>query len=417
MSLPTLRSLTVPSRRKRLAFSLILAVGMVLLMEGGLRLLAAGSRSIDALLAAEPARQAVRDRSLGWRGNPDYPEHDPLGYRNSSVPGHVAMVALGDSQTYGSQVRREEAWPEQFERLGAGSVYNMGFPGWGPAHELLVLDEALSLRPELVVATVYLGNDLVDAFTSVYDGGRLRELRSRDEEARAAFAAAEEAEPFDGDLLAHQDSDGLGERRGGGRAPGSLADLITMHSKLFGLGRAVTRAYDQHREWLDGRGQPPDADDGVLAVSNGRFSTLLTPGYRAQAVDLDDPRVAEGLRLTVDVLDAMRERTEDSGARFAVVLIPTKELAVSDLAGDVLPSIPPIYAELVEDEQAAIARLRALLAARRIASVDTLPALRALVLLGRLPYSATKDGHLSPDGQRSVAEQLRASLAGGQPSS
>lgn len=152
---------------KRLAFSLVLVLGLLLVGEGILQTLARSSRSIEAVLSVEPVRSTIQDRELGWRGNPAYPEHDQRGFRNASIPASPSLVALGDSQTYGSQVRPDQAWPRQLERLGAGDTYTMGFPGWGPAQELLELDEALALDPRSVVVALYTGNDLVDAYTFV----------------------------------------------------------------------------------------------------------------------------------------------------------------------------------------------------------------------------------------------------------
>jgi hypothetical protein len=89
---------------------------------------------------------------------------------------------------------------------------------------------------------------------------------------------------------------------------------------------------------------------------------------------------------------------------FTVVLIPTKELALSEVVRDGLTSVPPIYARLADNET----RLRALLTERlqdrQITVVDSLPRLRELARQGVLPYSDSKDGHLNPAGQRAVAE-------------
>ena len=42
------------------------------------------------------------------------------------------------------------------------SVYNMAFGGYGPAHNLLQLDEALALTPARIIISIYLGNDFYD---------------------------------------------------------------------------------------------------------------------------------------------------------------------------------------------------------------------------------------------------------------
>jgi hypothetical protein len=287
----------------------------------------------------------------------------------------------------------------------------MGFPGWGPAQLLLELDEALALKPDLVVAAVYTGNDLVDAFTFVYDNDHLRQLRTPDPAARAALDRARAEHPFDGDLLAHQDDDGLGRRPQPGRSPKSLADVLAVNSRLYGLGAALRRASDQARRQASGNSSDDaHADEGEIRLQTDRFSTVLTPDYRDQAVDLDDPRVRDGLRITLEVLGAMDRRCTASGARFAVLLIPTKELALADVARATLAEVPAGYAKLVEDEDVLRTDMRERLASEKIPVVDPLPALRDLAREGTLPYSATKDGHLSPPGQRAVAAAVGAAV-------
>src|SRR5688572_23080963 len=151
-----------PSRgRRRALFSLILLLGLVLSAEVILQLLARSSRQINALLSPSSPPFTLSDRELVWRGNPEHPRLDPLGFRNSQIRDDVSIVTLGDSQTYGSNVAWDQAWPHQLERLGKGATYNMGFPGWGPLHSYLVLDEALAMKPETVVAALYTGNDVV----------------------------------------------------------------------------------------------------------------------------------------------------------------------------------------------------------------------------------------------------------------
>ena len=400
--------------RKRIAFPVVLAFGVIILAEVLLHLLASSSRSIDALLSVEPVRSAVRDRELVWRGNPEHPEHDRLGFRNRDVPPTASVVALGDSQTYGSRVDREDAWPQQLERLGGGRTYNQAFPGWGPPQFLLTLDEALALKPGVVVTALYTGNDLVDSYTFVYHRKRLTTLRTSDERARKAIETAEDADPWDNDPIADQMPTKLADPDDDDDPPMSLEDLLAANSKLYGLAIAIDRAYDYYRRHPD-RPEADDEtdplkDDDYLILKTGQFKTVLTPSYRQQAVDLGDPRVVEGLQITTNVLAKMREQCAAQGARFAVVLIPTKELALREVAAENLAQMPPVYHRLVEQESAARRRIAEQLAAREIELIDTLPALVSLANNGRLPYSDTKDGHLSPLGQRAVAEVVRGAI-------
>jgi hypothetical protein len=151
-------------------------------------------------------------------------------------------------------------------------------------------------------------------------------------------------------------------------------------------------------------------EPGDILFQTDRYATVLTPGYRGEAVNLQDPRVAEGLRLTLDMLGTMQVQSAAAGTRFAVLLLPTKELALAETVKQQMATVPESYATLVADEAAARLALQQELTARHIAVVDALPALRALLAGGVLPYSTTRDGHLNPAGQLAVAELLGNSV-------
>ena len=75
----------------------------------------------------------ISDPILRHRGNPDHPAHDRLGFHNETVPRHIDVVALGDSQTYGPIGKSGEAWPAVLA-LGAcifrGSAILLGTAEW-----------------------------------------------------------------------------------------------------------------------------------------------------------------------------------------------------------------------------------------------------------------------------------------------
>ncbi len=95
---------------------------------------------------------------------------DALGFRNSSVPNIVDVVAIGDSQTYGNNVIAQDAWPARLQEAlpSNNSVYNMSFGGWGAVQYFYMFAKALVFDPRVVVIAFYTGNDAVDSFLLVY---------------------------------------------------------------------------------------------------------------------------------------------------------------------------------------------------------------------------------------------------------
>jgi len=169
--------------RKKALFSMIAGILVIGFLEITLGLLALASPTVHDILSNKRVigiPQVVPDARLSVRPNPAYPEHDVNGFRNLSVPAKVSIVAMGDSQTYGTGVKLEEAWPKQLEQNFGQSVYSMACGGYGPAHSLLLWDEAVAMNPEIVIEAFYAGNDLYDSFNIVYNLGQLAELKNDD---------------------------------------------------------------------------------------------------------------------------------------------------------------------------------------------------------------------------------------------
>lgn len=92
----------------------------------------------------------------------DFKEIDANGFRNPDVLRKVDIVALGDSHTYGNNVKSEFSWPQVLSRKGNKSVYNLGVGGYGPLQYAHLFDRAVELNPDNIVVGLYLFNDLQD---------------------------------------------------------------------------------------------------------------------------------------------------------------------------------------------------------------------------------------------------------------
>ena len=108
-----------------------------------------------------------------YYGVAGYPGEEVRGWRNAAVLARADVVAIGDSQTYGSNAVADDAWPQQLGRMLHRSTYQMAHGGWGPGEYLVTLDEALRLRPKVILIGFYLGNDLGDAYARVYHTAHL----------------------------------------------------------------------------------------------------------------------------------------------------------------------------------------------------------------------------------------------------
>jgi lysophospholipase L1-like esterase len=399
---------------KRPLGSLALLAATLVLLECALSLLCVESKTVRLLLTNVPP--SIPDPVLGVRLNPEYPDHDSAGFRNSSVPDSSYVVALGDSQTYGLWVRADEAWPHQLSTLSGHSVYNMGVSGYGPVQHLALMHQAISLHPRWVIEALYAGNDLYDAFYMTYRWSQSTDLRSTDP---AIISAIDNAET-QGRII------GVDEfRTGPGRPfsnpPRGLRTYLAQHSSLWGLLRAVKavavntnyfRSVGSDALWAKVVGEARTTGGKWVPFEQGPVRTILTPDYRLAVVNLEDPRIREGLRVSIELMKRMSAIAQRDGAHVTIVLIPTKELVFLDTFGVVSPDALTPLAKLGRNEQEMWREIKNELHKSGLSYVDVLPALRDALRAGESPYQITSDGHPNARGHKAIAEAVWRHLQG-----
>jgi lysophospholipase L1-like esterase len=371
------------------------------LAEGGLRLVErARAREREAFTE----KFLLKDPRLNHRVAPGAKGHDANGFRNDAVPARAEVVALGDSQTWGVNAERTGAWPQVLGRMSGRAVYNMGVNGYGPVQYWALTEQALGFSPKVIVVGVYTGNDLYDVYKLAYTSDDYKGLRaadappdfSRDTIGPRADALWDEEKNF-------QQEFGRGD-------PGALWLWLGGHTAV---GRLLAGAgywpggdvwFEASKAWA--RAHP---DHGAVYEEAGA-RTVLTTAYRLTALDLDDPRVAEGLRITCEVLPRIKARADAGGAKLLVVLIPTKEAVFAGAAGG--RRLDPVYERLVRMESRVRADVAARCDAAGVEHVDALPALVEAVRRGEAVYPTSAESHPRPEGYLVLASTVRQALEG-----
>ena len=362
---------------------------------------------VHAVVKGSGPEPLIADARLGLRGNAAHPEHDDWGYRNAERPDRAAIVALGDSQTYGTGVRRDEAWPPVLGRRLGVRVYNMGNPNFGAPQYWLELEHALSLQPRVVLLTVYFGNDLYDAFRLATINPEVTALVDPDVLERAR--ELEERSPLStiGQTL-------FAQRIGRQRELGTARRLLSEYSKTYSLASTFSRTLSQRatpavrsRDFATTQRSLTPKRRALSAPYEGDgWRTFLTSLYRREVVDHRDPRIEAGLAAIRASIDRIAARCRQAGVRLVVVFIPTKESVFASRIDriedyDALP-------QLVADEEAIKRTLIADLAKLGVEYVDLLGALRGAPVQ---PYFEDLDGHPSPAGHETIASELGRVLA------
>jgi lysophospholipase L1-like esterase len=392
----------MPHSYRRQGLLLALRAFMVLfIFEAFLYAASAVSPQVHSILAEHPetASAFVDDPILGHRPNPNYPGHDARGFRNAEAYDQADIVALGDSQTYGAGVEPNEAWPQVLGESTGKRVYNQAFGGYGPAHSLALLDEALELAPEVVIEAMYAGNDLYDSYSLVYLRDVFPELKTDDAEVASEIVQLEQAGPLQGTV----------QRLFKGPSRGRLRNFVASYSKTWAMARAFNRARRRRsadNEWEYWRNRASASTSEWLVVESDSQRTILTPSYRLTALSLDDTRIREGERIAHQALLQISKRVP---TRFVVALIPTKELVFANVVSAAGVATPD-YVKLIALEQRLWRETKAFLESNDIEYIDTLPALEEALAEGVSAYRITNDGHPGPEGQALISGQIQSRL-------
>jgi len=382
-------------------FWLLLLLVPFLALELTLDFLCLVSPRIASLLSLDGAT-VIRDEKLGIRPNPMFPEHDAKGWRNKSVPGSATIIAMGDSQTYGTNVRSEEAWPKQLGDMVGIETYNIACGGYCPIHTLLLLDEALRLQPKLVIEAFYTGNDLFECYTTVYSESRLPELRRKDGEIPLTLSEKEESDRLVREALRVTKPPWLRTK-----------DFLIEHVKLVAALRLyksfLPTVYSVNPSWESVKAYANRAPDSLI-FEQGPLRTVFTVKSRLLAENLGDRRVREGLRLALESLRRVNERLKQQNVCFLLLSIPTKEYVFEEFVCQQGGNVSHDYDRLVKNERTILETVAEFSEANGIHFVSALPVLRECLSNGDQPYRLDDDGHPNPAGHRAIAKAVQSKI-------
>ncbi len=270
------------------------------------------------------------------------------------APDERRIVLLGDSLVLSVQVPFSQTFGELLERrLNADPspyryrVINAGVQGYGPVEELHFFESmAATLQPDLVIETIFVGNDAEEASRT---GSRLK----------------------------------------AGGAPPSLGVKDTVATQLR---RLVRRSMVLQLLRLR------------VVAATGRFQGLLTapePPLQSYAAS-PAPRIAEGLAITRQCVRDIAAVAASRGASTAIALMPARFQVDDADYGRLKEAVAAAGGELQRD--AASERFDAALAELPLPRVDLLPALRRALPGPDLFFQETL--HITPRGHEVVAEAL-----------
>ncbi|MCE9592764.1 MAG: hypothetical protein K8S98_01105 [Planctomycetes bacterium] len=324
----------------------------------------------------------------GFRGCFDYPEFrsEPFetnadGFRDDPWPttfseGERRVLIVGDSMAAGWGVERRESFPALLAReLEASNarIFNASVPSYGPRHERLLLERLWErVRPALVIATFYDGNDVGDVWRhfNVSRSRGITHLRPPSDalapEERIAYVPDPRAPPL------------WSPRYWISYSRVCRRVVLELSGRYPWLGlRSPARPYS--RDFLRSMRREPDAE------------------------------IRDALRLSSASLIAMRDFARAHGARFCVVRIPAKIQVEPASLAQVFDELDANADEF--DVSNPGARILADCAAASVDALDVFDALGAVDAASPANYFA--EAHLNRAGHRRVATELGRFLRDG----
>ena len=364
--------------------------------------------------------RAVSDPNLGVRPNPLFPTHDEHGFRNPSVPKTAECLALGDSLTYGDSVPAYQIWPARLSSLTGRTTYNMAFEKeYGPIHYFFLLQEGLSLHPKTVIVGLNLGDDLYDTFRKVYADANLQGLRTQDSATSRAIEELEVKDPLERKMKKaddlRRDRESL-RRQKYVRSKYPLRSFLRGHFYTYRFFSALKQkifsppkrpvSLQEDTDWSAYEEMVKASPNVFESFRRGRIQTVFAPQSKGFALDTQDIRIAEGLRISLEILRQMQDQLHKENKSLVVLLLPTKESVFSGLARQYGIAMSPLYERLVQQEREVRKTVKEYLKAHEIEFLDPLPALQESLRLEESPYFISSQDQLNRAGHEIVASQL-----------
>ncbi len=377
--------------------------------------------SIDMKDIVFPYKKAplyLQDKVLGHRPNPLFFEHDKNGFRNIVIPKTIDIVAMGDSQTYGIGVRIDKAWPQQLQSMSKLNVYNMAFGGYGPAHYLLLIEEACKLNPKLIIVAMYSGNDLYDGFHLVYDKNILFNMKTSNNKIMNSINQLENIETLDeksyrtGDRVSPKKQNKKDHKYHNNNSQCiELRYFFANNCGIYGFLRALKNLkYYQYNtkqlSWRTIRGEYEIKSNIYQILDDNKFNIVFMAPYRLGALDLNDIRLKEGLRIQKESILRINHILKNRNIKFLVLIIPTTEYVFFEYINMKQYSMKPVYYELIRAEQDFMGNIFNFLNKESIPSINTVHALRNCLIQGKQPYPMNPDGHPNEHGYNEIAKEV-----------
>jgi len=356
-----------------------------------------------------PKVEFLSDAVLPYKRPPFFDGRDANGFRNKETTQQADIVAIGDSQTEGANAETySESWPGFLEKIYGKSTYQLAVGGYGPAeYSYLLHTQGLPLSPKLVIVGLYIGNDAPNAYNSVYGNIYWQDLRL----SNIREYIPKLSDPNEELILQHgvdptSSKFKLLQRR----------RWLSAHSRVYKLLGHVTwplrvklglaSSHEEKKKMVEDI--LSRQNEVAILYKNDFIGTILRPKYRFDAVDVQDARVKEGLRLTEKILGRDAAQMKEAGIQYMIAIIPTKELVYEEYFKKINQSVDPELADFASKELRFKQDIILFCLHNHIVCLDLQPALTKALESNRTIYPRDHDSHPVSEGYKVMAEAIHS---------
>jgi hypothetical protein len=327
----------------------------------------------------------IDDEILGHKILPQSGGHDAWGFRNRTVPERANIVAIGDSLTYGVSASAANSWPAILQGLTGKTIYNMSLGGYGPVqYDYLLENKAVSMNPSAVIVGFYYGNDVMDSYLAAYKNDTWKHLRKAD------------MKPPEPQPIVYGNPIFLSD----------LRSFLAHHSVLYS---SSMLSFGEILRYVEMKYNPA-VDVTIYEDPERGVRTGFTPGTRLLALNLDDPNVREGLRISQEMFLRMKQWCDAKGITFRVILLPTKERVFSEFIGnDSRFLAQKEMPELLMNEGQVNDQMKRYFDENGVTYIDVLKPLSE-ALGEKAIYPSNQDGHPNKNGYEVIAKTVMAQM-------
>ena len=138
--------------------------------------------------------------------------------------------------------------------------------------------------------------------------------------------------------------------------------------------------------------------------------TVLAPAYRLTALNLDEVLIVEGVRLTKDLPQRIKRKTDQKKVKLLVLYMPTKEMVYAEAVQNSQGQLKGSYAKLTRMEARVATEIISFCGQEGIEHVDALPQLREAVRQNKQIYPSDTESHPHAQGYAVLASTVDEAL-------